>query len=239
VARYLFSPPLIPGRLIRRHKRFLAEVELETGQLVTAHTPNTGRMIGCSTPGSRVYLSEADNPKRKLKYTLEIVRAGSVLVGVNTLVPNRLIRDAIAAGEIPELRGYDSIRSEVAYGEASRIDLLLEKRGTRCYVEIKNVTLGDRGVARFPDAVTKRGRKHLVELARVVRSRQRGVVLFLVQRADCRRMAPADEIDPEYGRTLREVMAAGVEALAYRARVTSRSIRLDRRLRIILAAAMV
>jgi sugar fermentation stimulation protein A len=231
VARYLFPSPLIPGRLIRRHKRFLADVELETGQLVTAHTPNTGRMTGCSSPGSRVYLSEAESPKRKLRYTLEIVRAGSVLVGVNTLVPNRLIRDAITAGEIPELQGYDSIRSEVAYGEASRIDLLLEKPGTRCYVEIKNVTLADRGVARFPDAVTKRGRKHLEELKRAVRRRrQRGVVLFLVQRGDCRRMAPADGIDPEYGRTLREVMAAGVEALAYRARVTSRSIRLDRRI---------
>jgi sugar fermentation stimulation protein A len=216
--------------LLRRYQRFFVDVRLRNRHVVTAHTPNTGSMLGCSDPGSPVYLSRARPGRRRLRYTLEIVDAGSALVGVNTLVPNRLIREAVRLDRIPELAGYPRLRPEVRVGQGSRIDLLLEDDARACYVEIKNVTLADRGVARFPDAVTERGQRHLRELQRLAAAGARAVILFVVQRADCTRMAPADAIDPEYGRLLRRVVAEGVEALAYRAVVTPELVQLDRRL---------
>lgn len=224
-------PPLIPGRLIKRYKRFLADVALEDGSLVTAHCPNSGSMLGCNLPGSPVMLSLSPNPNRKLAYTWELVQVDGFWVGLNTMLPNRLAEEAILDGTIVELQGYQNLRREVPYGsERSRIDILLEGDQGRCFVEVKNVTLVERGLALFPDAVTERGQKHLRELMEVVRNGGRGVILFTVQRGDGAAVAPADGIDPVYGRLLREAVKKGVEALAYRALVRPEDIRLTERL---------
>jgi sugar fermentation stimulation protein A len=222
--------PLERGILIRRYNRFLADVDLN-GDPVVAHCPNTGTMLGCSTPGWPVYLSKHDNPKRKLKYTWELTRAPASLVGVNTSAPNKLVKTAAETGLIPELAGYDRFRSEVKTGAHTRLDLVLEADGREtCYIEVKNCTLAEGGRACFPDAVTERGRKHLTELARLIADGGRGVIFFLVQRMDADRFGPADHIDPVYGQTLRQVMEAGVEALAYDTKVTEERIDINRRL---------
>jgi len=224
-------PPLIPGRLVKRYKRFLADVALEDGSLVTAHCPNSGSMLGCNLPGLPVMLSLSPNPNRKLAYTWELVQVGGFWVGLNTMLPNRLAEEAILDGTISELQGYRQLRREVPYGsERSRIDILLEGDQGRCFVEVKNVTLVADGLALFPDAVTERGQKHLRELIEVVKNGARGVILFTVQRGDGRAVAPADVIDPTYGRLLREAVVQGVEALAYRALVSPEQIRLTERL---------
>lgn len=231
-----FDQPLTEGILIRRYKRFLADVELGNGRVITVHTPNTGSMLGCCTPGSRVWLSDSANPKRKYRLTWELVESRpGVLVGINTSLANRLAEEAIEAGVIGELQGYRNIRREVRYGrENSRIDLLLEDGpASDCYVEVKNVTLADDGVARFPDAVSQRGTRHLRELEHMVRRGRRGVIVFCIQRADAAEFRPADDIDPEYSGTLRQVMANGVEALAYRADVGERAVRLERPLPVV------
>ena len=225
-----FAEPLVRGTLIRREKRFLVHVRLDDGREVIAHTNNTGTMLGCNTPGSPVWLSPADNPKRKLKWTYELIEADGVLAGINTMVPNRLAQEGVEDGTITELQGYDNLRREVRYGENSRIDLLLERGSERCWVEVKNVTLTRDGAALFPDAVTERGRKHLRELTAQVAAGDRAVMLYVVQRVDAERFAPADNIDPAYGAALREAAAAGVEALCYKADVSPESIRLARRL---------
>ena len=225
--------PLIAGRLIKRYKRFLADVELEDGNIVTAHCPNSGSMKGCATPGSRVFLSRSPNHSRKYPLTWELVEADGCWAGINTGLPNRLTREAIENGVVTELQGYDSIRPEVPYGEHSRIDLLLEGLSGRCYVEVKNVTLVEGKRALFPDAVTIRGQKHLNELMRVVQEGDRGVIFFTVQRGDGESVSPADIIDPEYGRLLRLALANGVEALAYRAQVTPQEILLTERLPVV------
>ena len=219
-----FPQPLIEGRLRKRYKRFLADVELKNGEVITAHTANTGAMTGCSEPGSRVWLSVSDNPKRKYPHSWEIVEvAPGVLCGINTLLGNHLVSEAVSAGQIPELKGYAHIRGEVPYGEErSRIDILLESVGSTspCYVEVKNVTLANKGVALFPDAVTVRGTKHLRELIRVVEQGARAVIFYCVQRNDCHEFHPADAIDVVYAETLREAMKKGVEAIAYQADVS-------------------
>ena len=228
-------PPLIPGKLIKRYKRFLADIELSDGSVVTAHCPNSGSMLGCNLPGSPVLLSTSPNQNRKLPHTWDLLQVGSYWVGLNTMLPNRLAEEAILNGIISELQGYEQLRREVPYGsERSRIDLLLEGEKGRCYVEVKNVTLVQEGMALFPDAVTTRGQKHLRELMEVVRNGDRGVILFTVQRGDGHAVAPADTIDPEYGRLLRQAIANGVEALAYRAEVKPEEIRLTDRLEIVL-----
>ena len=224
-------PPLIPGRLIKRYKRFLADIELADGSLVTAHCPNSGSMLGCNLPGSPVMLSVSPNPNRKLAHTWELVQVDGYWVGLNTMLPNRLAEEAILDGTIAELQGYPRLRREVPYGsERSRIDILLEGDQGRCFVEVKNVTLVKHGRALFPDAVTERGQKHLRELMEVVRNGERGVILFTVQRGDGVAVAPADAIDPAYGRLLRQAVAQGVEALAYRALVAPHEIRLTQSL---------
>lgn len=235
-----FVSPLVAGALIRRYKRFLADVTLSDGQGVIASCPNTGSMLGCAEPGSPVWLSESDDPSRKHRYTWELVGVrsgpGWVLVGINTGLPNRIVREGIESGVVAELSGYESIRSEVAFGEErSRVDLLLGAEGRPpCYVEVKNVTAAvDDGVALFPDAVSERGAKHLRELARIVASGARAVQFYCVQRGDVREVRPADAIDPAYGKALREAMAQGVEVLAYRAEVTRRGIRLDTRIPVV------
>lgn len=226
--------PLLPGMLIRRYQRFLADVELEDGTVVTAHTPNTGSMLGCACPGHRVLLSRSANLARKYPYSWELVHADGVWVGINTQLPNLLAREAIADGTIAELAGYPQIRGEVPYGSGSRIDLLLSGDSGLCYVETKNVTLVQRGRALFPDAVTARGQKHLRELMEVVRQGHRAVNLFVVQREDAEALSPADAIDPTYGALLREAAANGVELLAYRACVSGSEVRLERSLPVLL-----
>jgi len=234
-AGMLLPQTLYSGLLIRRYQRFLADMELADGSIVTAHCPNSGSMKGCSLPGSPVLLSLSDKPERKLKYTWELVLAEGRWVGINTGLPNRLVREGIESGVIRELQGYLSIRPEVRYGgEKSRIDLLLESFSGLCYVEVKNVTLVEGSLALFPDAVTTRGQKHLRELMEVVRQGHRGVIFFVVQRADGEAVAPADGIDAEYGRLLRLAAAKGVEVLAYRARVSPAEIVLTHRLPVIL-----
>jgi len=229
-----FPEPLVRGTLIEREKRFLVHVLLDDGREVVAHTNNTGTMLGCNTPGSPVWLSPADSPTRKLKWTYELIEADGVLVGINTTVPNRLAQEGVEDGTIAELQGYDRIRREVRYGTGSRIDLLLERGPDdipeRCWVEVKNVTLVEGGTALFPDAVTERGRKHLHELAVRVAAGDRAVMLYVVQRADAHAFTPADDIDPAYGAALREAAAAGVEAICYRADVTVGEIGLAHRL---------
>jgi len=229
-----FPEPLIPGRLIRRYQRFLADVELADGRIVTAHCANSGSMLGCKTPGSPVLLSVSPNPKRRLPYTWEMVEVNGHWAGINTSLPNRLAREGIEAEVVAELQGYATIRAEVPYGTKSRIDLLLEGAAGRCYVEVKNVTLIDGQRALFPDSVTERGQKHLRELQRVVAGGDRGVIFFVVQRGDGESVSPADAIDPVYGRLLREAVAGGVEALAYQAMVTPTEIRLVRPLPVLL-----
>ena len=231
-----FTQELVSGTLLRRYKRFLADVELENGEMVTAHTPNTGSMMGCCEPGSPVWLSRSDNPKRKYALSWEIVGVeGDTLVGINTGLPNRLVAEAIDNGVVKELQGYADLRKEVRYGkEKSRIDILLEDEQLGlCYVEVKNVTLVNDGHAFFPDAVSSRGAKHLRELAAMCEAGHRGVIFFCVQRVDALDVSPADDIDPEYGKTLREAMASGVEALAYRAEVSPQEISLLARLPVI------
>ena len=225
-----FAAPLVEGRLVKRYKRFLADVELEGGGAITAACPNTGSMMGCCEPGSRVWLSESDSPTRKYRHTWEIVESARELVGINTGLPNRLVREAIETGVIAGLSGYGSIRPEVAFGEErSRIDLLLEDAARpACYVEVKNVTAAVTGrVALFPDAVSERGAKHLRELMRLKGQGLRAVLVFCVQRGDVDEVRPADAIDPGYGRTLREAIAAGVEVMAWRAKVSTRDIAID------------
>jgi sugar fermentation stimulation protein A len=226
----IFPAKLVEGRLIRRYKRFLADVQLDAG-VVTAACPNTGSMMGCCEPGSRVWLSESDSATRKYRHTWELVEVGKVMIGINTARPNALVAEAIATGAIPELAGYSGIRREVTYGEErSRVDLLLEHPDRApCYVEVKNVTAAvTRGVALFPDSVSERAAKHLRELMRLKAAGLRPVQLYCVQRGDVDEVRPADAIDFEYGRTLREAIAAGVEVLAYRAKVTPSEIRLER-----------
>lgn len=226
--------PLTPGRLLQRYKRFLADVSLADGSVVTAHCPNSGSMLGCAAPGSNVLLSRSHNPSRKLAYTWELVQVDESWVGINTGLPNKLAQEGIEQGVVTELQGYKRIRQEVCYGEErSRIDLLLEEPGL-CYVEVKNVTLVEGDVARFPDAVTTRGQKHLRELMAMARSGARAVNFFVVQHAAARSVSPADAIDPAYGRLLRQAAAAGVELIAYQASVTPAEIVLVRPLPVVL-----
>ena len=224
-------PPLVKGTLLKRYNRFLADVVLKDGAIVTAHCPNTGSMKDCCEPGRPVYLSEHDNPKRKLKYTWELIQMPDSLVGVNTLVPNRLVKHAVQSGQVPELDGYAEVKSEVRMGDHSRVDLMLQdaEQG-RCFVEIKNCTMVRNRIACFPDAVTKRGLKHLDELIVQLSPRQRSVMFFFIQRMDAEAFQPADAIDPDYGSVLRQAVALGVEILAYDVHIDLQGIRLNRRL---------
>ena len=214
-----FPRPLIPGQLERRYKRFLADVRLDSGETVTAHRPNPGSMLGLAEPGMRVWLSPSTDPKRKLKYSWELVEVagpdGVEYAGINTAHPNLLAAEAIAADRIPELAGYETLRREVKYGKNSRVDILLEGAGARCLVEVKNVHLSRApGLAEFPDSVTARGAKHLDELAASVTEGDRAVMLYIVQRP-ANRFALAEDIDPGYAAAFARARDGGVEALCY------------------------
>lgn len=235
-----FPNKLIQGWLIRRYKRFLADVRLENGEVVTAHTANTGAMLGCSEPGSRVWLSISDNPQRKYAHTWELVEVGNnnILVGINTLLANKLAAEAIESGVVKELSGYDSIRTEVRYGsENSRIDLLLSHGDTTqvppCYVEVKNVTLVKDNIGYFPDAQSVRAVKHMRELTQVAMQGATAVIFFCVPREDVIEVRAADFIDPAYADGLKAAVAKGVQALAYGAKVNLNEIVLNRRLPVV------
>ncbi|SMC95827.1 sugar fermentation stimulation protein A [Desulfocicer vacuolatum DSM 3385] len=229
-------PPLIEGVLVKRYKRFLADVILTDGTMVTAHCPNSGSMRGCCEPGRRVYLSKSDNPKRKLKYTWELMEMPTTLIGINTLIPNKLVTASIAQGLVPELSGYSQFKPEIKTGEHTRLDILLTgEHGEKCYVEVKNCTLVEEGVARFPDAVTTRGQKHLFELERLVAQGHRGVIFFLVQRMDANSFTPAADIDPVYADALVRVVENGVEVIARSAVMTREMISMGGALPVTLA----
>ena len=230
------SPAFEEAIFIKRYKRFFADIELSDGSALTIHCANTGSMKNCLTPGQPCWFSRSDNPKRKLPGTLEfITTTGGRLAGVNTARPNKLVLEAIESGVIGELQGYDSLRTEVRYGEEnSRIDILLEQGDAQCFVEVKSVTLEAEGrQARFPDAVTTRGAKHLRELMHVVAQGQRGVLVFCVQLSDIDEVAAAQEIDPAYSQVLAEAIAAGVEVLVYGCRLSPDEIVVARKLRFI------
>ncbi|MCZ6637518.1 MAG: DNA/RNA nuclease SfsA [Alphaproteobacteria bacterium] len=223
-----FAAPLLRGRLIRRYKRFLSDIELETGERITAHIANPGAMTGLAEPGLEVWLSRSDNPKRKLAFSWELVRVGRHLIGVNTSLPNRLVEEAINRGKISELAGYSSLRREVRYGKNSRIDFLLQGDGRPdCWLEIKNVNLKRTTLAEFPDAVTARGTKHLHELMDVAAKGDRAVMLYVVQRRDCKAFSIATDIDPAYGAALTEARSKGVETLCYVCKIRRDGIILD------------
>ena len=227
-----FDPPFEQAVFVKRYKRFFADVELLDGSTLTIHCANTGSMQHCLNPGTPCWFSRSNNPKRKLPGTLEIVTTASgLLAGVNTSRSNHLVAEAITSGTIEELQGYSKKTGEVRYGEEkSRIDLLLEKPGERCYVEVKNVTLeAENGLARFPDAVTTRGAKHLRELMRMVADGNRAVLLYCVQMTGIDRMIVAEDVDPIYAGTLNEAVAAGVEVLAYSCQLRPEEIVIDRK----------
>jgi sugar fermentation stimulation protein A len=223
-----FPEPLVRGTLVSRYKRFLSDIELSNGELVVAHCANPGAMLGLNTAGAEVWLSKSANPLRKLAYSWELIRVGDHLVGINTSLPNPIVASAVAAGKIKELRGYSTLRREVRYGVNSRIDLLLEEPGKpTCYVEIKNVHLKRGPAAEFPDCPTARGAKHLRELTEMVAQGSRAVMVYLVQRGDCDYFTVADDLDPAYGKGLREAVRRGVETICYTCEVTVDSIELS------------
>lgn len=231
-----FRPGLVPATLVRRYQRFFAAVRFADGREDVAHCTNTGRMTGCAEPGSPVLVAPAPAAaRRKLRWTLRLVRVGRAWVSVDTLLANAVVEEAVAGGAIPELAGYDQRAREVRYGATghSRIDLLLRDSGGRrpdCYVEVKNVTLREGRAALFPDAVTARGKKHLEELAAVARAGGRAVLLPFVARSDCAEFAAARAVDPAWADALVAAHAAGVEVLPYRARISGASIELGDRL---------
>jgi sugar fermentation stimulation protein A len=220
-----FERNLIPGIFVKRYKRFLVDILLQNGMPVTAHCPNSGSMRSCQKEGWEVRLSHHDTASRKFAYTLEMIHNGNCWIGINTLIPNQVAEEAIGTGRITELSGYTMIQREQRYGKNSRIDLLLKDQDQVCYVEIKNVTLVEEdGCYYFPDAVTERGRKHLVELSDMVQAGHRAVSLFIVQRSDGTFFKPAAHIDPEYSRALYKAHQKGVEILVYRAEVSPEKI---------------
>ena len=226
-----FQTPLVPAVLVRRYKRFLADVTLADGTEVTAHCANPGSMMGLADPGTRIWLEPNDDPKKKLKFGWRLVEhADGHFTGVDTAVPNRMLRAALEAREVAGLDQFDALRAEVPYGEKSRIDFLLARDGQPdTYVEVKSVTLSRQpGLAEFPDSVTARGTRHLNELADMVQAGHRAVMLYLIQRTDCRRMTLAADIDPAYAAAWNRATALGVETIAIDCQITPQEIRLGK-----------
>lgn len=234
-AQLNFPTPLLSGTLIKRYKRFLADIELSDGTLVTAHCPNSGSMLGLTTPGTPVWISKASNPERKLGYTWEMAEIEDTIVGMNTSHPNALAEEAIKYRLIPSLNGYTSLKREVKYGANSRIDILLTKEDTPpCYVEVKNVHLKRGAQAFFPDSVTERGRKHLQELSTVVHEGGRAVMLYIIQRNDCESFSLASDIDPKYAAAALQAKEGGVEFMAYSCNISPQAIQISREIPVVL-----
>lgn len=216
----IFEKPVQYGSLIKRYKRFLADITLADGTNITAHCANSGSMKTCAEPGWKVLVSDSQNPKRKLQYTWELVHNGKCWIGINTQITNKLAKEAILEGKIPELTGYSNIRTEQKYSTNSRIDLLLENEDGKCFVEVKNVTLVENNTYLFPDAVTERGLKHLNDLLEMKKIGHRAVMLYIIQRSDGQIFRPCREIDQKYSQKLQEVYEQGVEILPYVANVS-------------------
>jgi sugar fermentation stimulation protein A len=228
----LLPQPLVHGALVQRYKRFFADLVLDDGREITAHCPNPGAMLGVNLPGQGAWVSWSDDPKRKLPWTLQLVEAGGGLVGVNTMLPNKLVAEALAAAAIPELSGYATVRPEVKYAEASRVDFLLTSPDRApCWLEVKNVHLSRTpGLAEFPDCVAARSTRHLADLAAQVAAGDRAVALFVVQREDCERFEACADLDPAFAQGLRLAVEAGVEVLVYTCEVTTQGVRIARRI---------
>lgn len=228
----LLPQPLVRGRLVARYKRFFADMILDDGQAITAHCPNPGAMLGVNLPGQGAWVSWSDDPKRKLPWTLQLVEANGGLVGVNTMLPNKLVAEALAADVIPELSGYATVRPEVKYAEASRVDFLLTGPDRPpCWLEVKNVHLSRTpGLAEFPDCVAARSTRHLGDLAARVAAGDRAVALFVVQRTDCESFKACADLDPAFARGLDAAAGAGVEVLVYACAVGAEAVWLDRRI---------
>ena len=234
-----FSDPLVRGKFIKRYKRFLVDIELESGKVVVAHCANPGSMMNLLLPDAEVWLSLASNPNRKLKYTWEMIRYEDTLIGLNTSLPNKIVEDAIQQDLVVEFTEYDSLKREVKYGENSRIDILLQSSNLPdCYLEVKSVTLKRPGngnnLAEFPDSVTVRGTKHLHELSGQVANGNRAAMFYLVQREDCNRLSIAGDIDPNYANAFIAARKAGVEMLCYGCSISPEAIKIRRKLEIVI-----
>lgn len=225
-----FDKPTQFGILIKRYKRFLADIKLNNGYVITAHCANSGSMKTCCEPGWQVMISDSQNPKRQLRYTWEMIHNRHCWIGINTQVPNKLAKEAIEENRIPELNGYSAIRTEQNYAN-SRIDLLLEKENEKCFVEVKNVTLVENDIYLFPDAVTERGLKHLNDLLEMKRSGHRAVMFYIIQRSDGRIFKPCREIDPKYAIKLKEAEKQGIEILPYVADVSPEEIKISHKVK--------
>jgi len=224
-----FEKPLTHGRLIKRYKRFLADVKLDSGEIITAHCTNSGTMKSCLEEDAEVYLTPVDDPKRKTKFTWEMIKINGDWVGINTGNPNKLAFEAVKNGEIEKLKGYTEVKREVKFGD-SRFDVMARNDHETCFVEVKNVTLKEGNYALFPDAVTTRGKKHLETLIKVKEQGMRAVMLYVIQRIDVDTFAPAKEIDPEYAKTLKKAYEKGVEIIPVLAKVTPEKIELVKQL---------
>jgi len=222
-----FEKPLVPGKLIRRYKRFLADVELDNGDIITAHCTNSGSMKSCLEVGAEVFLTHHPKTGRKTAYTWEMIKINNDWVGINTSIPNIFALHYIVKGMIPGLQGYDEVKREVTFGD-SRFDILVAKSNEKCLVEVKNVTLNEGGVAMFPDAITTRGQKHLDTLVEVKKTGMRAVMLYIIQRSDVVSFAPAAHIDPDYARRLKNAMENGVEVIPLRVKVSPEGVFPDR-----------
>lgn len=225
----VFQEKLIHGTLIKRYKRFLADIKLENGEIITAHCTNSGSMKSCLENGAEVYLSPVNDPKRKTRFTWEMIKINSDWVCINTGNPNKIAFEAISKGEIPGLENYTIVKREVKFGD-SRFDIFAENDSEQCFVEVKNVTLKEGKYALFPDAVTTRGQKHLKTLIEVKKQGMRAVMLYIVQRMDVEVFGPAREIDPDYAKALKAAVSEGVEVIAMQAKVTSEKIELVKKL---------
>ena len=227
-----FETPLIPGKLIKRYKRFLADVQLEDGSIVVAHCTNSGSMISCIEEGARVYLSPAKDPKRKTRFTWEMIEINNSWVGINTSIPNQLVFEAVRDQQIPQLSGYTFVKREVKF-EDSRFDVYAENEKEKCFIEVKNVSMKVGDAALFPDAVTTRGRKHLETLIRVKKQGIRAVMVYIIQRMDVNTFGPARHIDPNYANALEKARNAGVEVIALQAKVNPMGIQIIKELNLI------
>ena len=229
VQKMEFQTTLVHGKLLKRYKRFLADIELDNGEVVTAHCTNTGSMKSCIEIGAEVYLSRTNNPLRKTKFTWEMIKINGDWVGINTNNPNQLAFEAISKHEIPELSGYTEVFREVKWDD-SRFDIMAKNETETCFFEVKNVSMKEGDFALFPDAITLRGRKHLETLIRVKKAGMRAIMLYIVQRCDVSKFSTAKEIDPEYSETLKKAITNGVEIFVIQAKVTPTSITINKRI---------